>query len=378
MQATPEVEQWVAAPWMLRNEYFSPDIRFFTCTLQQKLNWLPSKEQQAEWFSTNLIRAEKRWPRYQNWLFKQLKSNPPDLLHAHFGPVGWQYLEMAEQLNIPLLTSFYGFDFARLPYQKPVYRERYQKLFQAAAAITTTGELTPELLKKQGCPAHKITSIPLSIKDSSFPFIKREKCPGRLRLLQVATFTEKKGHLDTLAALKIALENCPDIHLTMAGERQDKKLFQQIQHFIQSNDLQAHVKLLEFLPHAQLAQFMGQFEVFIHPSCTAKNKDCEGAPVVILEAMATGLPVISTLHSDIPKQVLHGKTGFLAPERNPGMLATYLEQFYQMDNADYQAMSRAAAAHVREKFEVKLAGQKIRTLYQSALDQKALPLIVNS
>gem|GEM_PF-6116919 len=77
MRATPGVEQWVAAPWILSNEYYSPEFRFFTRPLQQKTGWLPKNEWQAEWFSRNLIRAERRWPIYQNWLFHALKNNPP-------------------------------------------------------------------------------------------------------------------------------------------------------------------------------------------------------------------------------------------------------------------------------------------------------------
>ncbi len=365
MRATPNVEQWVAAPWMLRNEYHSPDFRFFTRPFQQKTGWLPTDEGRAEWFSGNLVRAERRWPLYQNWLFQQLKNNRPDVLHAHFAPIGCQYLEMAERLDIPLVVSFYGFDYERLPFEKPAYRERYHQLFQRAAAITTTGELTPRLLEKQGCLPEKITPIPLSISPAEFPFFERKKESRQLRLVQIATITEKKGHLDTLAAFKLALQHCPNIHLTLAGERQDKSLFRKIQNFIQGNGLKGNVTLRDFIPHHELPQFLSQFDVFIHPSRRAENRDCEGAPVAILEALSMGLPVIATEHSDIPRQVLHRKTGFLAAERNPEMLRQFIEQFYYMGNDEYQQMSRAAHAHVEQNFDVRDTGKKLRALYQS-------------
>ncbi len=365
MLAMPEVDQWVAAPWIVHNEYHRPDFRFFTHPIQQSLGLFPANEWQAAWFSANLIRAERRFPLYRNWLFSQLKHTRPDVLHAHFAPVGCHYLELAQKLNIPMVVSFYGFDYQRLPFEKPIYRERYNRLFESAAAITTTGELTPQLLIKQGCQAGKISAIPLSIDPAAFPFWERTKKPGQLRLVQIATITEKKGHLDALKALRIALHNCPNMHLTIAGERQDKDLFHSIQQFINANDLSQHVTLLDFLPHRELPHFLRQFDVFFHPSRTAANGDCEGAPVVLLEAQSTGLPVIATIHSDIPMQVVNGETGLLAPERDPKSLATCLEAFYHKDNQAYQAMSRAAHAHVAEHFDVKNTVKKLQTLYKS-------------
>ena len=370
MQATPGVEQWVAAPWIVKNEYYSDDFRFFIHPIQQTTGWLPRNEWKSGWFSTNLIRAERRWPLYRNWLYKQLKNNPPDIIHAHFAPVGCHYLTMAQKLNIPFVSSFYGFDYERLPFERPAYRARYQKLFQGAAAITTTGGLTPKLLVAQGCPLEKITPIPLSISPAKFPFIKRNKTPGQLRLVQIATITEKKGHLDTLAAFKIALQNCPQIHLTIAGERQDQYLFRQIMTFIKVNALEQHVTVLNFLPHTELSRFLGQFDVFIHPSHTADNRDCEGAPVVILEAMSTGLPVIATFHSDIPQQVLHERTGFLVPERDHSRLAAYIQRMYEMHDEEYQSMSMAASIHVQENFNVKNTGLKLCELYSSISSDK--------
>lgn len=365
MRATPDVETWVAAPWMVKNEYSSPEFRFFTRPLQSITGWMPDDEWKAAWFSTNLIRSERHWPRYRNWLYKTLKTNPPDVIHAHFGPVGVHYLDLAKRLKTPLITSFYGFDFARLPYEKPVYRERYRQLFQGGAAFTTTGELTPRLLEAQGCPAEKITPMPLSIFPEVFPFKHRIKVPNQLRLLQVATITSKKGHLDTLSALRKALQHCPNLHLTLAGERQDKNLFKEIRHFIATHHLVKNVTLLDFLPHADLPMFFGQFDVFIHPSRTANNQDCEGAPVVILEAQCSGLPVISTIHSDIPALILDGLTGWLAPENSPELLATYIERFYRMDNSEYQGFSQAAHQHMRQHFNLKNTGLKLQALYQS-------------
>lgn len=363
LRNTPDVQQWVAAPWMVKNEYYDPLFRFFIRDFQQKIGIFSSHESTLDWLSTNLIRLEKRWPLYKHWLIQQIKNDPPDVLHAHFAPVGCHYLDVAKALDIPLIVSFYGFDFQRLPFEQPTYKARYQQLFLQASAITTTGPFTPKLLVAQGCPAEKIRPVPLSIALDQFTCHKREKLPGNLRLVQIATFTEKKGHLNTLEALKRALPKCPNLHLTFAGEYQDKALVRKIANFIKSNNLTGSVTWLNHLPHEDLPNFLNQFEVFIHPSTSTARLDSEGSPVVILEAQANGLPIIATTHADIPAEVLHGITGLLSPENDAVDLARSIERFYFMENDEYQQFSVAARQHVEQNFDIRDMGKKLLSLY---------------
>lgn len=365
MQATPDVRQWVAAPWILDNEYHHPEIRFFIRPLQQKTGWIPKTEQEFSGLSQSLIYLEKRLPLYQNWLLKQIQQHPPDLLHAHFGPTGCQYRSLAKRLKIPLVCSFYGYDLARVPFEKPQYQQHYRALFEQAAAILTTGDQTQAILEQQGCPKEKIHPIPLGIFPSEFPFLQRQKQAAQLRLVQVATITEKKGHMDALKALAMVLPDCPNIQFTIAGERQDRQLFAEIQQFIQDHGLGQNVQLEDFVPHAALPAFFRNFDLFVHPSRSALNRDCEGAPVVILEAMASGLPVLSCQHADIPNQVIHERTGLLAPERDPACLANYLQRFYHLSAEAYEQMSQAGRLHVEQKFDLNQIGPRLSALYHS-------------
>lgn len=362
--ATPDIMPWIAAPWIVRNRYYHPEFRFFIRPLQRRLHWLPETEWQASRFSGTLIRAERYWPLYKSWLEKQLRRDRPDLLHAHFAPVGCHYLDLAQRLDIPLVTSFYGYDYESLPARNPVWRTRYRQLFAGAGATTCAGPFGRTVLMQQGLPPEKITVLPMSMRPDAFPFIPRIKKPGQLRLLQVATLTEKKGYRDTLQALELARRNCPNLHLTIAGERYDPQLVAALKAYIERHGLQSFITWLDFFPHENLPAFLGQFDVFIHPSHYTANRDCEGGPVAILEAQATGLPVISTTHFDIPSEVMHGKTGLLAPENDPVQLAKYIERFYNMQNEEYQQFSEAARRHVERNFDIRNTAQKLRTLYE--------------
>lgn len=365
LRHTPGVQPWVAAPWMVRNEWFCPDFRFFVRDFQRKAGFLPVNEWQYNWLATNLIRLEKRWPLYKNWLARQLRQHRPDVLHAHFGPVGCHYLDLAQALDIPLVVSFYGFDFLRVPFEKPAYQQRYRQLFAQAAAMTTTGPFTPKLLEDQGGTTDKITPIPLSVELGQWPFSHRTKRPGRLKMVQVATITEKKGHLDTLEALRLSVAHCPNIHLTLVGERQDKKLVQTLAEFIRVYQLENYVTWLPAMEHRQLPGFLAEFEVFIHPSRVSSRKDSEGAPVAILEAQATGLPIIATCHADIPAAVIHHQTGWLTPENDPVALARSIEQAYWMDDREYQQMSLNARQHMTARFDIHTNAPKLLQLYQN-------------
>ena len=98
-------------------------------------------------------------------------------------------------------------------------------------------------------------------------------------------------------------------------------------------------------------------------SITAQNGNTEAsAPVAILEAQATGLPVISSYHADIPEVVVDGKSALLAPERDVETLAKHLE--YLVEHPDvWGAMGRAGREHVEQEYDVMVQVGKLEKIY---------------
>jgi hypothetical protein len=81
--------------------------------------------------------------------------------------------------------------------------------------------------------------------------------------------------------------------------------------------LAERTRLLGFRPQAKMIEEAHRNHIYLAPSVTGSDGETEGgAPVSIIELMATGMPVVSTLHCDIPNVVLDGQTGFLSPERD--------------------------------------------------------------
>ncbi|MBK7409696.1 MAG: glycosyltransferase [Saprospirales bacterium] len=341
IKALPGIKTTIAAPLIIENAFSDSSFHYLWSPIQWQRNvgeWSISDVQQktAQLFFQKI-------PLYQEYVFHQLKRNKPDLLHAHFANVAWQYLPIARRLCLPLVVSFYGYDYEQLPVRKPVFNHRYQILFQSAKAILVEGPHGRSTLEKQGCPPEKIHILPLGINLDQIPVHPRVKKSGQLNLIQAATFTEKKGHRYTLEAFRLALPHCPNLHLTLVGEPRDPSILRDVKEFITSNRLENYITLLDFVPFDKFHFWLKDFHVFIQPSCYASDLDCEGgAPVVLLDAQATGMPVISTTHCDIPSEVIHGQTGYLASEKDSKMLATHIKTFYEMDNTLYQNFSAAA------------------------------------
>jgi len=115
-----------------------------------------------------------------------------------------------------------------------------------------------------------------------------------------------------------------------------------------------------------LRALYAESHLFLHPSELGFDGDQEGVPNAMLEAMATGLPVVATNHGGIPEAVQHGVSGLLTPERDPEALAHSLSTLAN-DLAGYSAMSAAAAARVSGKFALTTQARALEAIYREAI-----------
>ncbi len=353
----------VAAPLLVENRFLDSDFTFLPPFWPRRF----STEWEITRFHQALSSLAWKYSRlYQHFLYRKLRSNPPQLLHAHFAQTGWYFLDLAKALKRPLLVSFYGYDYERLPQRNPVWRQRYAVLFRQARAFFVEGEHGAFLLRSMGCPEEKIRILPLGVELPPESLSSPEKEAGVLQLIQAATFTEKKGQMDTLQAFHQALHQAPNMQLTFVGEKAQPEVFSRLQTYVKNHQLEGKVQFVDFVPFGKFYSFLAQHHLFLHPSRYAADGDCEGgAPVVLLDAQALGLPVVSTRHCDIPSRVLHEKTGLLCEEGDVDGLARALLYFYQMPLEEYRAFQKAARQFVRESFEARLIGRKLEALYRT-------------
>ena len=286
-----------------------------------------------------------------------------DIVHSHFGYVGWMYRRLPRRLGARHVVSFYGSDLSKLVQDEPAWRDRYRELFEMADLFLCEGPHSAGRLEALGCPPSKVRVQHLGVETASIPFVAREKKPGELRLVQVATMREKKGHACTVEAFLKALPHCPNMTLTLVGGDPEGRRGE-LERMVGAAGASDRVTFLDRVDFGSLHKWLSDFHVFIHPSCMAANGDCEGgAPVVLLDAQATGMPAISTRHCDIPGEVADGVSGVLAAEKDVPALAAAIQRFYAMDQNEYRAFSGNAAKHVARAYDaVKCAGD-LRRVY---------------
>ncbi len=153
------------------------------------------------------------------------------------------------------------------------------------------------------------------------------------------------------------------MHLTFVGSGV-KEIYDQLSEYITLHNLEKNITIIDEIDFNKLHQYISNFDVFIHPSCYSKDMDCEGgAPIVLLDAQACGLPIISTTHCDIPDEVVHDKTGLLTPEKDVQALTNSIKCFYNMDSEEYKNFSAAARSHVEENYSIKKNATSLKEVY---------------
>ncbi|NJB86652.1 colanic acid/amylovoran biosynthesis glycosyltransferase [Lewinella marina] len=376
---TPATKTLVYASEYLKTNFYSGDITYLNDGLpglnDARRRYAEGRGWRERWLYGVLTAVEKLVLAYHKSAYLQeLRHHRVDIVHSHFATVAIGKKNLIKRSGCRHVVSFYGYDYEMAPRADPSIMSAYRQLFVEADAFVCEGNNGARILADYGCPEHKIHVIKLGIEPGKVTPQVGNKDSGQLRLIQIANYTEKKGHIYSLRAFAKALPHCPGLRLTLVGSAkrpEDQLVAAEVVTAIERLGLSHAVELVASIDYSRLSTYLQDFDVFIHPSCYAENYDCEGgAPVVILDAQAAGLPVISTRHCDIPDEVLDQVTGLLSPEKDVEALAKSIVAFYNMSNDSYQRFSKAAVHHVASEYNVANSGEKLATLYKSLLAGK--------
>lgn len=301
-----------------------------------------------------------------------IRRHHPVLVHSHFGDRGWMDMPLVRRYALPHVVSFYGYDVGMLPQNKPVWRQRYEELFAEASAVLCEGPHMLGRIADLGCPREKLRLQPLGVDVAGLAYVPREPAAdGTLRVLMAAGFREKKGIPRALEALARLRGDFPRLQITIIGdstgvavEEEEKRRILQTIH---DRELAPITRLLGFVPHQRLLDEAYAHHVFLAPSITASDGDTEGgAPMSLLEMAATGMPVVSTDHCDIPEVVKDGVTGWLCGEQDADGLAECLRRVFA-DPGSWARLGAQGRAHVQAHFDVRVLGEQLAHTYESVL-----------
>ncbi len=289
----------------------------------------------------------------------ELRAARPVLIHAHFGTDGLLVLPLARALGVPLITSLRGYDVTRsdsaLLWSGRLSWMRYaagKKRLQCDGALfLAVSDALRERAIAQGYPEARTLTHYNGVDLERFRQDVAPREPGLV--LHVGRLVEKKG----TKVLIEAMAGIAGAKLAIIGDGPLRAALER-----QARELGDRVRFLGALRSDDVAHWMRRASVLAAPSVTAADGDAEGLPNVVVEAAASGLPVVGTRHSGIPEAVDDGGTGFLVPEGDVGALAARLADLLGSD-ARRSAMGLAARRLAEGKFSRQVLTARLESIY---------------
>jgi glycosyltransferase involved in cell wall biosynthesis len=291
------------------------------------------------------------------YLADMLFRNPPDQLHAHFA-------------STPTLVALYTHRLTGIPYTftahaKDIYvsdPDMFRIKLKEAEAVVTCTEYNQRFLSNQYGPLcdGKVRSIYHGLDVSQFHFrLPPNGTSGVPIILSVARLIEKKGLGDLIAAADILHRRGRDFHVEIIGSGPQREV---LRDQAKRLGLADRVRLPGAQAHDAVCAAYQRASVFVLPSVIASNGDRDGIPNVLLEAMASGVPVVSTPVSGIPELIESGLDGLLVPPNNPEALAEAIEKLlasHELRNS----LARAARAKIESSFSLNASAERLLALF---------------
>jgi colanic acid/amylovoran biosynthesis glycosyltransferase len=184
-------------------------------------------------------------------------------------------------------------------------------------------------------------------------------------VLSVGHLNAKKGHRYLLGACRRLLDRGVGMECRIVGEGQSRPLLEER---LRSLNLEPAVRLLGGLTHEDTSARLREASLFVL-ACVDRRpegEDVDGIPVALMEAMAMGLPVVSTRVSGIPELVEDGVSGLLVPERDEEALADALERLLKSTELR-TSLGRAARRRIQERFEIVANTRALRAAFEATV-----------
>ena len=298
---------------------------------------------------------------------KKLKAENFSLLHAHFGTDAIKVSEIAYDLNIPLVVTLHGTDIN-------IYREVWESGARGKNKIKYPAQLlaianqkhthfiaVSQAIKNRaiefGIPSEKITVRYIGVNTQLFKPVNKPS--NNKDILFVGRMIENKGVKVLVNAFAKVHLKAPEARLVLIGDGPEMESCKQL-----AEDFNLPVDFLGVQPPEMVIRQFNHSRLFCLPSYTIEDGASEGMAIVVLEAQACGIPVVTSARGGATEGIIHGETGFAFAERDVDQLAEYLILLLQ-DDALVESMSKAAASFVHQRFDLKECTALLECYYDS-------------
>jgi len=297
----------------------------------------------------------------------------PSLIHAHFGPGGVNALHLSRKLNIPLITTFHGFDatmYDRALRKSSIWNRLYVHRRPALAAHGTLFIAVSNFIKRKlthhGFPEDRILVHYVGIDAETFcpdPLVDRQPI-----VLFVGRLVKQKGCDFLISAMEQVQSAYPDSRLVVIGDGPERMALERLAHHKLIG-----TKFLGVQPPPQIRHWLNRASVFSVPTTVTPEGSEEALGLVFAEALAMMLPVVAFSTGGVPEIVKHGENGFLAVDQNWNQLAEYL--LVLLNNPERaQQFARAGRLFVLANHNLRTQSAFLEEVYASILQSTSFDL----
>jgi colanic acid/amylovoran biosynthesis glycosyltransferase len=354
--------------WMYHQLSFNNECRnIVLCQTLENIDQFPFEHvfaafpRPSPWATVNMLISRLRAQYRRGYFLSVIRAEKPGVLHGHFSWESWRNIGIVKKMRLPLVTTFYGLDVNKLS-RRWAWKRRYPQLFEIGDFFTVEGPFMAKALTALGCPEKKIRVIPLGVDIARIAECRVAPDGEKTRILFVGLDREKKGSMYAATAFaRIALDN-PHVELHLVGGGS---------YVAPTKELLGRAGVLSqcvfhgYVSFESYVRLLGRMDIVMAPSVTAKNGDTEGgAPVVVIEAQAAGIPVVGTRHCDIPSIVMDRETGLLCEERDSDALTDNLRLLIE-DPGMRSRLGNAGIVLAAEKFSIERQVRDLNALYRS-------------
>ncbi len=298
-----------------------------------------------------------------NLMYSLRKFKDMDVVHVQWPiPNGLGALFLKKIYKVPYINTIHG--------EEVYLSRRYHTLFALnwlvnnSAKTATNSSATMDSCLKADLDEEKIEIIPFGADTDFFKPLKIQKNRNAFQILAVGYLIERKGFEYLIRAMKEVLKNHGSAQLTIVGSGPLEK---KLNNLIKELELENNVRILKNVSDDELLHLYNSHDLFVLPSIVDSQGNTEGLGVVLLEAMACGLPVIGSNTGGIPDIIQDSETGLLVPEKDIFKLSQAISRLIEDENFRTE-LALNGYNKIEEKFSWEKIAQKYIDIYKYTIE----------
>ncbi|MFZ5758400.1 MAG: glycosyltransferase family 4 protein [Thermodesulfobacteriota bacterium] len=259
-------------------------------------------------------------------LHRLIQSIKPNIIHSHWAVPQGLCVSLATGKNIPQILTIHSSDLhtlRRLPAGEKILRYIANRCHTIFLVSSYLRNLFLQMVPNPPCT---LQVLPMGV-DQTFYRPKIITDSPKWQLLYIGKMIEVKGIRYLLEAMDKIRRLLPKLRLTLLGDGEDRPKLEAL-----ARDFDPEGKIISFagqIAQSRLPDYLAAADGLIVPSIVTKRQETEGMPTVILEALASGTPVLASRIGGLADAIIEGVNGLFFQHSNPEDLAAKINTFYQ-------------------------------------------------